>query len=278
MVPAALKSPSWTGSLQFLSLSQTTTCPYTSCLHLSFSGLQIRITKHFDLWLLLQRVTHSSIGDGVQRQTGTWTHGPEGGCVCVCVCLCHQGSSCQMNASWMQSLPYNVLLSMSPYQVDREHKHHWVFLAKYIFIKPVTMFIVWYRYTCDGLSPALVPSPSGKRYHRCHTSAGRLKCAKPQIKSSSSEVKFQNVLHYYKFKGKQIDGCPKPMQNKVNKQWSKISIWSFMEIFSNISNIPSLFSPAFSIYSAINLLFMILPIMTEVVFKSWPLWLLRLQV
>lgn len=36
-----------------------------------------------------------------------------------------------------------------------------------------------------------------------------------KVKVTFSEVKFQNVLHYYKFKGKQTDGYAKPMQNKL---------------------------------------------------------------
>ena len=92
--------------------------------------------------------------------------------------LCHQGSSCQTNASWMRSLPYHVLLSMSLHQLETEYKHHCLFLAKCILIKAVTMFIhihVWWFICCsDSFS-------FRQKIQSLPYSAGR--CAKPQVKS-----------------------------------------------------------------------------------------------
>lgn len=135
-------------------------------------------------------------------------------------------------------LEYHILLSMSLYQLETEYKHHCMFLSKCILIKAVTTLIVWHGSTCDGLSAALIPSPLGKRYNHCYTSAGRLKCAKPQIKSYFSKVKFQNLLHYYKSKGKQKWWIPQThaRQSKVSKQQSKISVcnltlWKYFQTF-----------------------------------------------
>lgn len=170
-------------------------------------------------------------------------------------------------------LEHHILLSMSLYQLETESKHHCVFLAKCMLIKAVTTILVWYRSTCDGLSAALIPSPLGRRYNHYYTSAGTLKSAKPQ------KLLFQGYIPkcFALLQGKQKWWTPQThaKQSKVSKQQSKISIQNLMEIFSNFFNISSLFSSGFSIYSLTNLVLMVLPTVSQSVFKSRPLPLFR---
>lgn len=87
----------------------------------------------------------------------------------------------------------------------------------------------------------------------------QLACSSLQnLKSYFSNVKFQNVLCFYKESKNDFAWVWTPQthakQSKVSKQQSKISIQNLMEIFSNVFNISSLFSSAFSIYSVIMVL------------------------
>lgn len=72
-----------------LSLSQTTTCPYTYCLNPSvgFTGSLGSPNALISASSFKGPLKHNP-WDGVHRHTGTWTHGPRGGS------LCHKGSSC----------------------------------------------------------------------------------------------------------------------------------------------------------------------------------------
>lgn len=172
------------------------TCTCTSCLNLSFSGLQeehqtplpaslkrmsAQTGRHYDRWIL--------------RRLSTTKKAP---------------------ASWMQPLPYHRILSVSLYQLETHYNHHCLFLAKHILIQAVT-FTVWYRPMCDGLSAALIPFSEEKDTFTAIIQLAGSGVQNFKFKISFPRVNSKTFCTATNLKESKNDGYSKPIQNKVSK-------------------------------------------------------------
>lgn len=176
------------------------TCPCTSCLNLSFSGLQ----KEHQAPLPASSKRRSA---QTGRHSDRWT-------------LRSLSVTKKAPTSWVQPLPYHRILSMSLCQLETHYNHHCLFLAKHILIKAVT-FTKWYRPMCDGLSAALISFQRKETIRRKDTFTTIIQLAGSGVQNLKFKVGFPRVNSKTFFTAKNLKESKNYGYSKLQTKQSK---------------------------------------------------------